>query len=77
VFREIRTGQINWPTQDKQGAALHGSGSSADNSVAGLGQQVARVEGKLDTLMWGSGILAVVLLGAMGKLITETVGLHN
>jgi hypothetical protein len=63
--------------QDKQEPALTGSGGSVDNTIVGLGQQVARVEGKLETLMWGLGILAIVLLGAMGKLISETVGLHR
>jgi hypothetical protein len=75
-YSGLAAGQLA-QAQDKQGSTLTGSGTSADNTIVGLGQQVGRVEGKLETLMWGLGILAIVLLGAMGKLITQTVSLHK
>jgi hypothetical protein len=48
-----------------------------DSALAELSEQVARLDGRLETLMWGLGILAIVLLGALGKVITQTANLQK
>jgi hypothetical protein len=57
--------------------AVKGSGGTVDSALAELSEQVARLDGRLETLMWGLGILAIVLLGTLGKVITQTANLQK
>ena len=63
------------PASDLPG--VKGSTETVDSALAELSGQVARLDGRLETLMWGLGILAIVLLGALGKVITQTANLQK
>ena len=63
------------PASDPQG--VKDSAVVVDSALAELSGQVARLDGRLETLMWGLGILAIVLLGALGKVITQTANLQK
>jgi len=65
------------PTPASDPQDVKDSAVVVDSALAELSEQVAHLDGRLETLMWGLGILAIVLLGALGKVITQTANLQK